>query len=187
MVMSLIGEIVGREIGKYLDSDKNTINLQVECTDIDDLRDVQLMQHGGRDYNPANGSQVLVIPISSSWLLGIAVDDGIEPEGDEGDHEVYATDSEGVKTARVKCCADGTVELNGTADHLVRYSELEATFNQLRDDFNALVQAFNAHPHITTATVGASATVGTIAPTTLTADPSTADISTAKVDEVKVP
>ena len=55
-------------------------------------------------------------------------------------------------------------------------------FNELQTAFNELQTKFNTHTHITTATVGATPTPGTLAPTTST---STANISAAKNQKIK--
>ena len=67
--------------------------------------------------------------------------------------------------------ADGTLELNGSADNAVRFSDLKTAFDQLKSDFD-----LHNHP---TAPVGPVSTPSTA--------PSTADIDPAKVDEVKLP
>lgn len=72
-------------------------------------------------------------------------------------------------------------------DYAVRYSETEKAYNQLKTDFSNFVSVFNAHIHITTATVGATAVPGTIAPTATPAQPSTGDITLAKVETVRLP
>lgn len=79
------------------------------------------------------------------------------------------------------------VEINGTADFAVAYTDLKSAFDQLAGDFDNLVTAYNAHIHITTATVAATPTPGVIAPTTSSGTPTTADMSGAKVDTVKLP
>lgn len=82
---------------------------------------------------------------------------------------------------------DGTIEILGTGDFLVRFNELETGFNQLRSDHNAHVNAYNAHIHLTTATVGATAVPGVLSATASQSTPSSADISAAKIDEIKTP
>lgn len=62
------------------------------------------------------------------------------------------------------------VEFNGgeNGGH-VKVKELTEKLNALKETVNDLVQKFNSHTHITTATVGATPTPGTIAATTTTA------------------
>ena len=81
----------------------------------------------------------------------------------------------------------GIIELNGNADFVTAFTDMQTAFNTLKTDLNNLITAYNSHIHITTATVGASATPGIISPTVAIGTPSTADMSGAKVDTVKVP
>ena len=91
-----------------------------------------------------------------------------------------------IKTKTITLTAETVLELNGNADYAVRYNELKTAFDQLKSDLDSLVTTYNAHIHITTATVAATAVPGVIAPTVSTGSPSTADMSGAKVDKVKI-
>lgn len=125
-------------------------------------------------YSPTGvkGESVIIGYINKSQLA--------EP----GEVRLYSTDSDGGLKFYTWLKADGTYEVGGDADNMVRYSKLEEAFNQLKDDHDALVQTFNNHIHITTATVG-TGPPGTIQATTTTEQPSTADITPAKIDEIK--
>ena len=79
--------------------------------------------------------------------------------------------------ASIKITPSGNIELNGNADFVTAFDDMKAAFDQLVNDFNA-------HIHTTTATVGASAVPGIIAPPTVA---TTADMSSAKVETVTVP
>ena len=81
----------------------------------------------------------------------------------------------------------GNIELNGNADSAVAYTDLKSAFDTLRSDLNNLITAYNLHIHVTTATIGSSATPGVISPTASQGTPSTADMSGAEVPTVKVP
>jgi len=88
---------------------------------------------------------------------------------------------------------DGTVEISGTTttlnggtDWAVQYTALKSAFDTLVTDVNNLVTAYNAHIHITTATVGVGPP-GVIAPTTSTGTPTTADMTSSKIADLKVP
>ena len=80
---------------------------------------------------------------------------------------------------------DSTMEIGGSSDNMVRYSELQSAYNQLKSDFDNLVNSYNTHIHVTTATVGATAVPGVLLPTTATETPSSGDISGAKIEEIK--
>lgn len=104
-----------------------------------------------------------------------------------GENYIYSTDTSGSLAAFMKLNNDSTIDILGTGDFLVRYNELEIGFNQLRTDLNALITAYNAHVHITTATVGPSAVPGVLSPTVSQATASTADISAAQITELRTP
>lgn len=89
-----------------------------------------------------------------------------------GEHRIYSTDENGVLKSWVWLRGDGTIEMLGTADNLVRFSALETAFNQLKDDFNAFANSY---------VPGGPSSVGLPA----TVNPSMADISGAKIGEIK--
>ena len=105
----------------------------------------------------------------------------------EGERRFIARDSSGAPVSFVWLRNDGSLELNGAGDYAVRYTPLEEQVHQLRDDLNAFIQAYLAHIHTTTATIGSSGTPGVISPTASTVGESSIDISPAKVDMVKLP
>jgi len=70
---------------------------------------------------------------------------------------------------------DGTCEIGGSSDNAVRFSELEKSYNELRDDLNALISKYNSHVHTANGVV-----------TTSLANQSSATITAAKIDEIKV-
>lgn len=181
-----IGIVTGREIKKNRDGDKNVLMLQCTMEEKEDVQSVELITQAGDDTNPPNGSAVMILEAGESYKIGIAVDDGIVPEVDEGDKKLYSIDA-GVIKAFIKFLKNGDLELNGNADNAVRYSKLEEAFNQLKGDFDAFVDKYNPHIHVTTATIGASATPGVISATTSQGVKTTADISDAKIDEVLMP
>lgn len=103
-----------------------------------------------------------------------------------GENYVYSTNDAGDKVeAFIKFLNDGRLQLLGSGDFLVRFNALETGFNQLRSDFNSHLTNYNGHIHLTTATVGATATPGLISATTSTSTPSTADISGSKIDDIE--
>jgi hypothetical protein len=98
-----------------------------------------------------------------------------------------------LNTCQVAALDDGTAVIKGTTttvndgtDFAVQYTALKSAFDTLKQDLNNLVTAYNAHIHITTATVGIGPP-GVIAPTTSTGTPSAADMSSAQIATVKLP
>lgn len=96
-----------------------------------------------------------------------------------GGTRLYSTDSDGAVQFAIYLRADGTCEVGGDTDNMVRYSELETAFNELRDDFNNFVNlTYNLHQHPTAA-------IGAPSNPTVTGQQSSADISGAKINEIK--
>lgn len=95
-----------------------------------------------------------------------------------GEKRIFSTDSSGNVKYYIWLHNDGTCEFGGTGDNLVRFSNLQTAFNQLKSDFNTFIAAYNLHTHVGV-TVGAGAT-GITTPGTS----SSADISGAKVTEM---
>lgn len=95
-----------------------------------------------------------------------------------GEKRIFSLQENGSLSFEIYLKKDGTCAIGAQAnDNAVRYSKLEQGFNQLKDDFNALVQAYNTHQH--TAPNGAT-------PPTIVGQASGADISGAKINEIKV-
>lgn len=99
-----------------------------------------------------------------------------------GEYRTYATDSEGVEVFYTWMKADGTMEIGGDTDNMVRYSKLETAFNELKSDFNAFVTEFNNHTHLYNP--GPSSPVPSDAPLTPAVE-TAADITPSKIEEIK--
>jgi hypothetical protein len=70
--------------------------------------------------------------------------------------------------AKISC--DGNIEINGGENEgLVIIQKLTDKLNGLQNTVNSFVNAYNAHIHTTTATVGVGPAVGVISPTVSTA------------------
>ena len=155
--------------------------INVELTDADDVQTVELVMDGGCGYRPPLGSKVFVSEISGSWKIVLGVDDGILQDLAEGEKEIYAV-SDGSKTSRVHCKADGVTQVNGGGGATVEFGRLKIAFDQMKADHDVLVNLFNAHVHpgVLAGTVSTSAT-----PTQ--GSPTTADIDPSKSETVEVP
>ena len=91
-----------------------------------------------------------------------------------GELRTYSTDDKGNEKFYTWLKSDGSFEIGGDQDNMVRFSKLQEGYDQLKQDFNTLVQTFNAHVHPANGS-----------PTGTQAQPSTATIAGAKIDEVK--
>jgi hypothetical protein len=150
-----------------------------------DVQECQQAAPFGIDSNPVKDMIAVYSPTAEDGKNVIIGYLNPNQLAEVGETRLFSTDSDGNLQFYVHLKNDGTSEIGGDTDNMVRYSELESAFNQLRDDLNDLISAYNSHIHTTTATIGASTTPGVIAPTTSTGTPSTADVSGAKIDEIK--
>lgn len=91
-----------------------------------------------------------------------------------GESRLFSVDSNGNLKTFIWLKNDGSIELGGTNDNLVRFSKLEEAFNELQGKFNTFAQAY---------TPGSPASVGT--PPFI--EQSNSDISEAKIDNLKIP
>lgn len=180
--MTVTGKVLDSEVGPNRDGDTDVRTLTVELADGDDIQTVEYYDCGGRDYLPPDGAEVVIVDISPSYRVAVAVDDRQDSTVAKGEQELYSLDVAGTaKAATIKLTNDAIIEMNGDTDFAVRYSELESAFNQLKQDLNAFILVYNTHTHV--APVGGGATGVPSA----TGTDSAADITGAKVEEIKVP
>jgi hypothetical protein len=167
--MGLIsGKITGQSIGKNKDGQQNVRILQVQMTDGDDIRTVEMYCQAGEDTAPVVGDKVIIRRLGSgSNLVCESTKDLIEPDVEAGEKKLYSYVGTTIK-AFIKWVKDGILELNGNADFAVRYTALETAFNQLKSDFDTHTQTVSG---------------GVAQPPTA----STADITPSKVETVKLP
>jgi hypothetical protein len=99
-----------------------------------------------------------------------------------GEFRIYATDEKGELKTYQWLHSDGTMEIGGNSDNLVRYSKLEDVIKELHDDNRKLKQAFaNWAP---APNDGGSALK--IAASSWLSTPLSKEISLAKIKELKV-
>lgn len=103
----LTGKVTGVEYAKNKDGSKEVLLLQLEITDPDDIRGVQLDTLAGIDSNPPNNSRATVLDLGG-YQVAVAVDDQVTKTADQGESEIYSSGS-GVKLARVKCDKNGKI------------------------------------------------------------------------------
>lgn len=99
-----------------------------------------------------------------------------------GENRIFSTNESGDLSTFLWLKNDGTMEVGGGTDFMVRFSEMETAFNELKGDFNNHV-----HDGVVVSVSGGSGapavgTPGDSAPPTST---SSADISGAKIAEIK--
>jgi hypothetical protein len=137
----------------------------------------------GFDSNPLKDLVALYAPTGEKGkevIIGYVNKDLIT---DVGESRIFSTDESGELKMFLHLKNDGTAEFGGNIDNMVRFSQLEAAFDTLKYDHNALVNAFNTHTHATAAP--GPPVPPTPIPSVVPAVISTADISGAKIDEIK--
>lgn len=195
------GKVVNSEIASNKDGDTSVRMLSVQMTDGDDVQSVEYYDDGGSDYRPPDGAEVVVIDVSPSHRVAIAVDDLLTPAVSKGEKEIYSTDTAGTaKAATVLLKNDGTIEILDNTDFAVRYGALETKLAELESNLNALKDDYNAHAHgipplidstsgaVTAAPPGAIiAETGVSAANPPNGATSSVDFTPARIDEIKVP
>lgn len=154
---------------------------------------VKVLRFGGKDIQTAE--QAAPYGIDSNPIKGMTA---IYVEGDRkgnkkiigylntnviaqpGEVRMYSTDDNGAEQTYMYLLKDGTIEIGGDDDNMVRYSKLEQAFNQLQADHDNLVTLFNAHVH-----AGVTPGSGSTGTTATPGQPSTADIVPAKIVSIK--
>lgn len=161
----MIGIVTGRRIGKNRDGDKDVLILQVELITGEDTRSIEIFSSS--DFNPANGTRVYICNVSDSYQVAVATSDGITPESEPGEVEIYSTDNPvTAKQARIYLNKDGEIILNQGTKSAVNYVDLNTQLQLLVTAINsALASKLDG---------GGSAGVLTL------------DLTTAEVPEVKL-
>lgn len=144
-----------------------------------DVRNSEDFAPFGIDGNPLKDMVAICVQTGQdgkSFVIGYLNKNQIAAPGEL---RLFSLDSTGAEKTYQWFKKDGTIEILGNTDNMVRYSELETAFNQLKLDFNRLVTAYNAHIHSGGTIMGSTGT------TTVPGSSSSADITPAKINEIK--
>jgi len=150
----------------------------------------QVFSSGGIISNPAKGTIGLRISKGSLDIVVASMNYKIPLPENQGEAYLFSTDEEGNLLSKLYLDEEGNFIFNDGSDFAVRYSALETAYNEVNGKLNDLITAYNAHIHVTTATVGLpppTGSIGVISPTVSTAVPSTGDITPSKIEEIFVP
>lgn len=148
----------------------------IDCTPVNEgapLLGVNLQANQGSDFGlviyPEKGAFVVVGFMADGAAGLMLATDKIESAEMVIGETAAAIDAEGVRVKTTKMSADINKEdiifNGGELDGLVIIQKLTDKLNELKDTVNSLINAYNNHTHITTATVG-TGSAGTISPTT---------------------
>lgn len=137
---------------------------------------------------PSGDTGAFVVPIETD-RISLRTRDGAASVSvlDDGTVEITTTSKKiTVTNGQITEIIDGTeIQLGGTADWAVAYTDLKSAFDSLKQSITDLTNGFNAHMHATAA-LGAPS-VPTPTPPLIPAIPPTADMTAAKVTAVRLP
>lgn len=132
----MIGVVTGRRVSRNRDGDKNVLILQVSLIDGEDTRSIELFSSS--DFNPANGTRVYICNVSDSYQVAVATSDGLTPEVEAGEVEIYSTDNPvTAKQARIYLNKDGEIVLNQGTKSAVNFLDLNTQLQLLVTAINA--------------------------------------------------
>jgi len=157
--MSLIGLITGRETKKNKDSTTESRILQCQITSNDDVQSAEYMQQAGVDSNPPDGARAIIIQLSPSWKIAVAVNDGITPDSslEPGEFQIYSQDG-GIRKSTITLKKDGSIDIVAAGDMNVE-GNLNVTGDVVAD---SLVSSISLKNHTHLGNLG----FDTVAPTT---------------------
>lgn len=171
--------------------------IKVISTEIDDLqrRVIKFLRYGksdvqtseqvspfGIDSNPLKDMIAIYAPSSvrgGNVVLGYLNKNQLAAIGET---RLFSEDPNGDLSTYLWIKNDGTIEVGGNTDFMVRYTALESSFNELKDDLNNHIQNYNSFAN---AYVPGSPTVTGLPPTATASTESAADITGAKIEEIK--
>ena len=136
----------------------------------------------GNDSNPLKDFVAVYSPTGEIGKTAIIGYINRNQLSEPGENRSYSLKSDGSLSFYTWMKNNGTMEIGGDTDFMVRFSELETGFNELKSDHNSLVHKWNT---FAAAYVPGGPSVVGLPPTALTDTASTADISGAKIEEIK--
>jgi len=135
----------------------------------------------GVDSNPLEDFIALYAPTGEKGETTIIGYLNKNQLADIGENRIFSLQENGDLSTFIWLKNDETMEIGGDTDFMVRYSELESAFNELKSDFNTFINSvYNVHVHS-----GVTPGMGSTAVTPSLGSPSSADISGAKIEEIK--
>jgi hypothetical protein len=134
----------------------------------------------GFDSNPIKGMTAIHMETGNNGDTVVVGYVNLNQLAGSGESRMYSTDANGVLKTSIWLKNDGIMEIGGDVDFMVRYSKLAEAFNELKDDHNKLVDAFNMHVH-----AGNNIIATVSVDPKIPADQSNADIEPAKIVDIK--
>ena len=146
-----------------------------------DVQETEQIGPHGFDSNPVKDMVAIYAPTLQQGepvILGYINKNHFEL--DPGESVMYSTNNDGDPQTHIKMLIDGTMEIGGDADFMVRFNELKTGFDQLKTDFNNHLTNYNTHVH-----PGVVVGPGSSAVTPSVSTPSSASIDNSKIEEIK--
>lgn len=173
-------------VSKYISSTiKNAFRvIKVICFGKLDVREASEVAPFGIDTNPIAGMQALYADTQSNGKPVIIGYVNNNQKAGPGEVRVYSVDSNGTEKFYAWMKSDGTYEIGGSDDNMVRFSKLKSEFNEMKGVLNDMVSKWNlfavAYVPGSPSTTGLPAS---LSGSTIT--PSAANIDLAKITKVK--
>lgn len=106
------GLVAGTDVGTLKTGGNQVRRVQVQFSDPQDVRVLDLMQSSGEDTNPPNNAVAIVAEWVGNKQSVVGTRDALTPTANQGEREFYSTDNPAtVKKARFKLKLNGKVYL----------------------------------------------------------------------------
>lgn len=125
-----IGTVKSTSIDNNQDSKKKFIILEVEVSESDDIQDVQLVSLSGIKSRPETGERVFILDFGGGLKIGVAVEDNIETDKEEGERDLYSTEN-GERKASITLKKNGDVIFNDGSDYAALASKVDDFISRL--------------------------------------------------------
>lgn len=92
----------------------------------------------GVDSNPIEGTVAIYAKTEGdgdAFIIGYLNKNAI---ADIGEHRIFSTDSDGNVSTFIHLKNDGTMEVGGSDDNIIGYSQTASSINEIKDDINNL-------------------------------------------------
>lgn len=141
-----------------------------------DIRNAPEFAPFGIDGNPLKDTVAICVQTGQDGKTFVVGYLNKNQFAEPGELRLFSMDATGTEKTYQWFKKDGTIEILGNNDNLVRYSKTEEAFNQLKSDRDATDAAFAAHTAAVAVILGTPVYVSV---------PSTANIIPAKINEIK--
>lgn len=124
-----LGTIVDSKIDTNMDGEDNVRILKCEVSSADDVQNIEQICQNGEQTNPLDDATVIILEITKSWKIAVAVKDLVEPDATlaRGEKIIYSLDSSNNIKAKIYLKNDGTVNV-GDGDQFVALSNKVDSF-----------------------------------------------------------